>query len=117
LNQQETGEYIRSRLRRAGLETPCFTQEAIDEVFHYSKGIPRLINILGDNSLHVGYAMNEKQINQRVVREAVAELEDYEARSFGPASSPFPSGSTWSYPVAGNRKTSRPRPKTTKENT
>jgi len=117
LNQQETGEYIRSRLRRAGLETPCFTQEAIDEVFHYSKGIPRLINILGDNSLHVGYAMNEKEINQRVVREAVAELEDYEARSLGPTSSPYPSGSTWSYPIAGNRKTSRPRPKTTKKNT
>ncbi len=87
LNQKETGEYIRSRLRRAGLETSCFTQEAVDEIFRHSKGIPRLINILGGNSLDVGYAMNEKEVNERVVREAIAELEDYEARSSGQASS------------------------------
>ncbi|MFB0519806.1 MAG: ExeA family protein, partial [Desulfatiglandales bacterium] len=44
LNKNETDEYIRSRLRKAGLETPCFKQKAIDEIFRYSKGIPRLIN-------------------------------------------------------------------------
>jgi general secretion pathway protein A len=90
LNQKETVEYIRSRLRKAGLKTPCFTQEAIDEIFQYSKGIPRLINILGDNSLYVGYAMNEKEVNERVVREAIAEIKDYEARSLGSASSAYP---------------------------
>ncbi|NIO20827.1 MAG: AAA family ATPase, partial [Candidatus Aenigmarchaeota archaeon] len=29
LNQKETDEYIKSRLQRAGLETPCFKQKAI----------------------------------------------------------------------------------------
>ena len=74
LNQKETDEYIRSRLRKAGLETPCFTQEAIEEIFRYSKGIPRLINILCDNSLIIGYAIDKKRIDKKIVKEVIDDL-------------------------------------------
>jgi general secretion pathway protein A len=75
LNKKETDEYIRSRLRKAGLETPCFKQKAIDEIFKYSKGIPRLINILCDNSLTIGYATNKKKIDKKIIEEAIDDLE------------------------------------------
>ncbi len=81
LNRRETGEYIRSRLYRAGLETPCFTEKAIDEIFRYSKGIPRLINILCDNSLTIGYAMDKKKIDEKIIKEAIDDLEAGQRRS------------------------------------
>ncbi len=81
LNQKETDEYIRLRLYQAGLENPCFTEKAIEEVFRHSKGIPRLINILCDNSLTIGYGMDKKKIDENVVKETIAELEASEGRS------------------------------------
>ncbi len=75
LNKKETDEYIRSRLRRAGLETSCFKQKAIDEIFRYSEGIPRLINILCDNSLTIGYATDKKKIDKKIIQEAIDDLE------------------------------------------
>ncbi|NIO20711.1 MAG: hypothetical protein GTN76_08240 [Candidatus Aenigmarchaeota archaeon] len=75
MNKKETDEYIRSRLRRAGLETSCFKQKAIDEIFRYSEGIPRLINILCDNSLTIGYATDKKKIDKKIIQEAIDDLE------------------------------------------
>ena len=102
LNRMETGEYIRSRLYRAGLETPCFTEKAIDEIFRYSKGIPRLINILCDNSLTIGYAMNKKKIDEKIIRETV---DDLEAGQSGLPESAGTPGST------GQPRSSRPAEK------
>ena len=75
LNRKETDEYIGLRLYRAGLETPCFSEKAIDEIFRYSNGIPRLINILCDNSLIIGYAMDTKKIDEKIIKEAINDLE------------------------------------------
>jgi len=88
LNRKETDEYITSRLRRAGLETPCFKQKAINEIFRYSKGIPRLINILCDNSLTIGYATDKKKIDRKIIKEAIDDLEAGQRRFRGPVESP-----------------------------
>jgi general secretion pathway protein A len=104
LNPKETDEYIRLRLYRAGLETSCYTEKAIDEIFRYSKGIPRLINILCDNSLIAGYAMDKKKIDEKIVQEAIAELEALELVSAGPAVAPHFVDPAWSSPQPGKRK-------------
>jgi len=75
LSQKETDEYIKTRLYRAGMETSCFTEKAIDDIFRYSKGIPRLINILCDNSLTIGYATGKKRIDEKITKEAINDLE------------------------------------------
>lgn len=80
LNRKETDEYIRSRLRIAGLEITCFKQKAIDEIFRYSKGIPRLINILCDNSLTIGYATDKRKIDKKIIKEAIEDLEGGQRR-------------------------------------
>src|ERR1700721_79693 len=46
LNLEETHAYVAERLRIAGAARPIFTPQAIDHVYHYSKGIPRLINLI-----------------------------------------------------------------------
>jgi general secretion pathway protein A len=75
LNQKETDEYITLRLRRAGMETSCYTAKATEEIYRYTKGIPRLINILCDNCLTVGYTLDKKKIDEKILRETIAMLE------------------------------------------
>lgn len=74
LSAEETKEYIEKRLRIAGAKGPLFTEKAIKEIYKRSKGIPRLINILCDNSLLNGYALDQKVVDEKLVREAVSDL-------------------------------------------
>jgi len=90
LNQSETGEYIKSRLRRAGMANSCFTENAVDEIFHYSRGIPRIINILCDNSLTNAYATDKQKIDENIVKEAIGDLEACERESTEEKESPAP---------------------------
>jgi general secretion pathway protein A len=90
LNRKEAREYIEARLYTAGMENSCFTEKAVDEIFRYSKGIPRVINILCDNSLTIGYATDKKRIDETIVREAIGDLEACERGSAGPSEAPSP---------------------------
>jgi len=44
LNQDETTQYINTRLAAAGLPTDLFSADALQYVFHVSEGLPRRIN-------------------------------------------------------------------------
>ena len=74
LSEKETEEYIKKRLRIAGAEKAIFTEKAIAEVYLKSGGIPRLINILCDNALLNGYALDQKQVDEKSVKEAAKDL-------------------------------------------
>jgi general secretion pathway protein A len=74
LSEKETREYIEKRLRIAGSPNPIFTDQAIHEIYRKSGGIPRLINILCDNALLNGYALDQKQVDKKSVREVSADL-------------------------------------------
>ena len=74
LSFKETKEYIEKRLRIAGATEPIFTERAIKEVYHRSGGIPRLINILCDNALLNGFALDQKVVDEKSVREVSADL-------------------------------------------
>jgi len=74
LSAKETKEYIEKRLRVAGAKEPIFTEKAIKEIYLKSGGIPRLINILSDNALLNGYALDQKMVNERSVKEVAKDL-------------------------------------------
>jgi len=74
LSEQETKEYIAKRLRIAGAKEPIFTEKAIKEIYWKSGGIPRLINILCDNALLDGYALDQRIVDEKSVREAAKDL-------------------------------------------
>jgi general secretion pathway protein A len=74
LSSKDTKAYINHRLAISGARSPLFTDAATRLVYHYSKGIPRLINIICDRALLGGYVNNENKINPHIVRKAVQEV-------------------------------------------
>ncbi len=79
LTPEETRLYIRHRLRVAGAaDAGIFTDSAVQRVTEYSRGIPRLINIVCDHCLLSGYADSKRRIDTGVVEEAIEYLEEGE---------------------------------------
>jgi general secretion pathway protein A len=74
LSEKETKEYIGKRLRIAGAKEAIFTEKAIKRIYLKSGGIPRLINILCDNALLNGYALDQKKVDERSVKEVAKDL-------------------------------------------
>jgi general secretion pathway protein A len=75
LSGDEITQYIQYRLKAAGCPDPkLFTREAEESIYHFSRGIPRLVNIVCDNALVIGYALGKKRIGADVITEAAADL-------------------------------------------
>jgi general secretion pathway protein A len=74
LDQQETHDYVNHRLRVAGSKKPIFKITALDEIFLFSGGIPRLINIICDHALLTAFSKNLKQVDAHMIRECAEEL-------------------------------------------
>ncbi len=75
LDELETREYIQTRMRIAGAKRlNCFTQGAIQRIYGYSQGVPRLINTICNNSLLSGYAKDTPIINEKMIRECATDL-------------------------------------------
>ncbi len=82
LDRTESGEYLRHRLRVAGAENELFEPRAIDLIYQFSGGVPRLLNILAHRSLLVAFTKNAGKVG-------VAEVADA-ARELGHGSGPVP---------------------------
>jgi general secretion pathway protein A len=79
LGLEESHGYITERLRIAGADgKPIFTAEAMDAAHFYSKGIPRVINLLCEHALINAYAEQAHQVPVWAVEEAARDflLED-----------------------------------------
>jgi len=73
---EETRGYIDERLRIAGNEgTEIFSPEAIEAVYRYARGIPRVTNLLCMHSLVGAFVEQRKPVPAEIVEEA--------ARDFG----------------------------------
>ncbi|MDA3790340.1 MAG: OmpA family protein, partial [Desulfobacula sp.] len=74
LTPDETCEYIKYRLKVAGTTETIFDISAEQEIFMYSGGFPRRINIICDHSLLSGYVKDKTIIDGLIVRECAKEL-------------------------------------------
>ena len=74
LDQTETSEYIRHRLKLAGCQRQLFKERALEEIHKFSNGIPRLINIICDHALLTGFSRELKEIDDDVILECAREL-------------------------------------------
>ena len=85
LSRDEITEYIHFRLQAAGCaDLKLFTREAEDQIYHFSRGIPRLVNVVCDNALVIGYALGKRRIGADVIAEAAADLLPAEAATEAP---------------------------------
>ena len=83
LSPEETRMYIRHRLRIAGAtDAGIFTDAAIQRITEYTRGTPRVINIVCDHCLLSGYADSKRRIDAAIVQEAVEYLEEGERREW-----------------------------------
>jgi general secretion pathway protein A len=68
LNDREAVNYILYRLDKAGLTEPIFTTEALEAIYHFSEGIPRIINNICDLSLLIGFSLKVKDIDEQIIK-------------------------------------------------
>ena len=75
LTKVDTIQYIGHRLSIAGSRRGVsFTKGALRAVYSYSKGYPRLINVICDRSLLAGYSHRSRIITARMVWKAAVGL-------------------------------------------
>lgn len=74
LNENETQQYLRHRYAVAGGPQFPFSSAAIRALFRYSKGIPRLLNIIADRALLAAYVHENKIVDKNLVSLAAKEI-------------------------------------------
>jgi general secretion pathway protein A len=74
LDEKETAEYVKHRLRIAGSNREIFTDGALRKIFAFAKGYPRLINIICDLALVTGYSNDLQTIGPAIIKERSREL-------------------------------------------
>jgi general secretion pathway protein A len=76
LNQEQTFKYLIHRMRVAGRHHRVrFSSRAVPLIHRYSKGVPRLINLLVDRALIVAFTEDTEKITSRIVLNAIREIE------------------------------------------
>jgi general secretion pathway protein A len=75
LDYQQTRGYILSRLDRAGAAgPPIFSPEALDKIYEFSRGIPRIVNTLCENSMVNAFAREQRPVSPEIVAEVAADF-------------------------------------------
>jgi general secretion pathway protein A len=74
LDSRETEQYIDHRLKIAGAAQNLFTPEAVRDIFSFTGGYPRLINITCDHALLTGYSKGLAQVDETVIAECRKDL-------------------------------------------
>jgi general secretion pathway protein A len=83
LDMDGTKNYIEHRILVAGAASHVtFTKSAVKEVFNYSKGYPRLINLVCDRALLAAYNQHDETIDRPHIGEAIRSLLGEENKSY-----------------------------------
>lgn len=75
LSRDETQSYISERTRLAGGKDALFPPDAVDLIYHHSRGIPRVVNLICEHSLIHGYVEQVKPIPSRIIDVVARDLE------------------------------------------
>jgi general secretion pathway protein A len=74
--QEDWRGYVKYRLKLAGLDvSEIFTSDAVNQVWEFSKGIPRVMNLLCDRALLIGCTDSNPLIDSKIIREAIRDLD------------------------------------------
>ncbi len=67
LQEAAVTEYIKHRLHIVGCERDVFTPGAFKKIFQFSRGVPRLVNTICDNSLLESFLVKKDHVDEDVV--------------------------------------------------
>lgn len=90
ISYHEVKDYIETRLAVAGATRPIFTTEAVEAIYTFSRGIPRVMNVMCDLALFFGFTDKKTEIGRRIIQQvqeslhfnASAESTDYNPRKW-----------------------------------
>ena len=74
LNEDQAKQYIHYRLKVAGNKGAIFSEQALNQVFSFSKGVPRMINTICDNALLIAFVRGSKKVGDDIVEEVAKDL-------------------------------------------
>lgn len=74
LKKNEVGPYVNYRLETAGANSILFPESLMDHIYRFSKGIPRLINLICDRSLLGAYVQGKDCVDKKTLLKAVKEI-------------------------------------------
>jgi general secretion pathway protein A len=74
LDIEETAAYVRHRLAVAGCARGPFGERALRVLHQRAGGVPRLINVIAERALVIGYARDARQIDAAMVAAAADEV-------------------------------------------
>ena len=71
-----TQEYIGARLKLAGAQDgdKIFPKNVTRSIYEYSQGYPRMINVISDNALLLGYSRGVKKITPAIVKDCYDDM-------------------------------------------
>jgi len=74
LSIYQVREYVAHRLAVAGTDKRLFSPAGLMTLYRYSKGIPRLINLIADRALMGAYANNRYSVGPIMIQKAAQEV-------------------------------------------
>jgi type II secretory pathway predicted ATPase ExeA len=74
LNGESTEAYIRHRLKLAGAARVPFTAQALKRIHMHTRGTPRVINTLCDNTLFEGFVARTRELDEKLVDRVARDL-------------------------------------------
>src|SRR5258708_2290216 len=75
LTEVQTQAYVGERLRIAGASWQIFPPETLELIHRYSRGIPRIINLICEHALVNAYVDQVQQVTVPIIENGAAELE------------------------------------------
>lgn len=74
LNEQQLFDYVQHRLNTVNGSPSIIPRSLSHLLYRYTKGIPRLANILCDRALIGAYAKNRNRVDKKMLKKSAAEL-------------------------------------------
>lgn len=72
MTREETEMYIEHRLKVAGYQGKrLFDDGALDEIYNFSKGIPRLVNTICDRALIKACVSGQHKLDKKIVKQVI----------------------------------------------
>jgi len=93
LTLEETSSYIHERLRVAGADSqPIFATDAIETLHRYSRGIPRVINMLCEHALISAFVDQKRPVEAPTIDEVAREFDLHQIDPIAQPVNPEPTG-------------------------
>lgn len=74
LNQPGVKNYIEHRLKVAGAKNSIFDENALINIYKFSRGIPRVINTICDNAMFESYLVKKQIITGSIIEQVSEDL-------------------------------------------